>query len=185
MERRKFIETTAALTAFGPDLMATIQDKKGNEKGFLVRSGEARQGIHTPFKGVNSNDLKISSKDTSGQMSVFEYIGVEKTGPSLHVHLEQDEVFYVVEGDYLFQLGDEQHNLTAGDTIFLPRNIPHTWIQTSDKGKLIYMLQPAIKMEEFFYAMNDLGRPPTAEEAQKISLAHGIKNVGPPLTLKQ
>lgn len=184
MERRKFIVTTAALSVFGSDLMALPFEKEGEKIGFLVKSGDARHGKHTPFKGINPNDLKISSKDTGGQMSVFEYIGIEKTGPALHLHLDQDEVFYVVEGDYLFQLGDNQHNLTAGDTIFLPRNIPHTWIQTSDRGKLIYILQPAIKMEEFFYAMNDLGRPPTAEEAQAISLAHGIKNVGPPLTLK-
>jgi quercetin dioxygenase-like cupin family protein len=184
MERRKFIVTTAALTAFGSDLLAFPEFNMEEKGGFLVRSGEARHGKHTPFKGVNPNDLKISSKDTDGQLSVFEYIGLEKTGPSLHVHLKQDEVFYVVEGEYLFQLGEEQYELEAGDTIFLPRNIPHTWIQTSDSGKLIYILQPAIKMEEFFNTMNDLGRPPTEEEVQKISLAHGIKNVGPPLTLK-
>jgi quercetin dioxygenase-like cupin family protein len=184
MERRKFIVTTAALTAFGSDLMVFSKDENEDKDGFLVKSGEARHGKHTPYKGVNPNDLKISSKDTDGQMSVFEYIGMEKTGPPLHVHLEQDEVFYVVEGNYLFQLGDKQHELTVGDTIFLPRNIPHTWIQTTERGKLIYILQPAIKMEEFFYAMHDLGRPPSEEEAQNISLAHGIKNVGPPLILK-
>jgi quercetin dioxygenase-like cupin family protein len=157
---------------------------KEDKNGFLVKSGEARFGRHTPYKGVNPNDLKISTKDTDGQMSLFEYIGIEKTGPPMHVHLEQDEVFYIVEGNYLFQVGDQQHKLTAGDTIFLPRNIPHTWIQTSKRGKLIYILQPAIKMEEFFLAMDDLGRPPSEEEVQKISLAHGIRNVGPPLTLQ-
>lgn len=184
MERRKFIVTTAALTAFGSDLMALSKEKNEDKDGFLVKSGEARHGKHTPYQGVNPNDLKISSKDTDGQMSVFEYIGLEKTGPPLHLHLEQDEVFYVVEGDYLFQLGDKQHELSAGDTIFLPRNVPHTWLQTTERGKLIYILQPAIKMEEFFYAMDELGRPPSKEEAEKIFMAHGMKNVGPPLILK-
>lgn len=184
MKRRKFLLTSAALTAFGSDLMAfPIRKTEGNE-GFLVKAGEARHGKHTPFKGINPNDLKISSTDTAGQLSVFEYIGMEKTGPALHVHLEQDEVFYVVKGTFLFQLGEEFHELGEGDTIFLPRNIPHTWIQTSDRGKLVYLLQPAFKMEEFFQTMHDLGRAPTAEEAQKISLDHGIKNVGPPLTLR-
>ncbi|WP_026969501.1 cupin domain-containing protein [Algoriphagus terrigena] len=183
MKRRKFILTTAALAAYGSDLMAAPNNETDEKDGFLVKSGEARHGIHTPFMGVNPNDLKISTKDTAGQLSVFEYTGVEKTGPPLHVHLEQDEVFYVVEGDFLFQLGDKRYSLSGGDTIFLPRNIPHTWLQISDRGKLLYILQPAIRMEEFFYAMNDLGRPPSEEEAQKISLAHGIKNVGPPITL--
>jgi quercetin 2,3-dioxygenase len=39
-------------------------------------------------------------------------------------------------------------------------------------------------MEEFFQTMTALERPPSEEEAQRISLAHGIKNVGPPLILK-
>jgi len=184
MKRRKFLVTSAALTAIGSDLMAFSQKNKEDDLGFLVKSGDARHGKHTPFNGINPNDLKISAKDTAGQLSVFEYIGMEKTGPALHVHLEQDEVFYVVAGEYLFQLGDQRYELSEGDTIFLPRNIPHTWIQTSGRGKLVYFLQPAFKMEEFFQAMTDIGRPPTAEEAQKISLAHGIKLVGPPLTLK-
>jgi quercetin 2,3-dioxygenase len=183
MNRRKFLVTSAAVTAFGSDLMASPHLHTGEKEGFLVKSGQARNGKHTPFRGINPNDLKISTLDTAGQMSVFEYIGFEKTGPALHVHLEQDEVFYVVEGEYLFQLGEKKHLLSAGDTIFLPRNIPHTWIQTSERGKLVYILQPAFKMEEFFQAMTDLGRPPTEEEAQKISLDHGIRNVGPPLTL--
>jgi quercetin dioxygenase-like cupin family protein len=183
MKRRKFISTAAAIAAFGTDLMAMPQAEEATKKGFLVKSGEARNGGKTPYRGINPNDLKISSKDTDGQLSVFEYIGVEKIGPPLHVHMEQDEVFYVVEGEYLFQLGEDRHQLNAGDTIFLPRNIPHTWLQTSQTGKLLYFLQPAFKMEEFFQAMTALGRPPSPEEEQAISIEHGMKNVGPPLSL--
>jgi quercetin 2,3-dioxygenase len=73
--------------------------------------------------------------------------------------------------------------LNVGDTIFLPLNIPHTWIQLTDKGKLTYLVQPAGTMEEFFRKMSALTRPPTPEEAQKIHKAHGMKVVGPPLTL--
>ena len=183
MERRKFIVSTIALAAMGSELVAGNSGQQNEKEAFLVRSGKARHDKHTPYRGKNPNDLKISSKDTAGQLSAFEYIGVEKIGPPLHVHLEQDEVFYVVEGEYKFQVGEERHELKSGDTIFLPRNIPHTWIQTSDKGKMIYCLQPAIKMEEFFQTMHDLGRPPTQEEENNISLAHGIKMVGPPLSL--
>lgn len=184
MKRRKFLVTSAALSAFASDLLAFPSDTPEVNAGFIVKSGEPRFGRHTPFRGINPNDLKISSKDTAGQLSVLEYFGLGKTCPALHVHPEQDEVFYVVEGTFLFQLGEEFHELGSGDTIFLPRNVPHTWIQTSDRGKLVYLLQPAFKMEEFFQTMHDLGRAPTEEEAQKISLAHGMKNVGPPLTLK-
>jgi quercetin 2,3-dioxygenase len=80
-------------------------------------------------------------------------------------------------------VGDQTHILGPGQTIFLPRGIAHTWIQLTDRGKLIYMLQPAGKMEEFFSYLNGLPAPPTQEELARIHEAHDMKVVGPPLTL--
>nr|HRD07489.1 cupin domain-containing protein [Saprospiraceae bacterium] len=130
---------------------------------------------------VNPNDLKLSSKDTNGQLSTFWYKGMEKTGPSFHAHPHQDEMFYVIKGSYLFQLGNEKTQLNAGDLIFLPRNIPHTWIQLSDEGELFYFLQPAGKMEEFFLEMTRTAGKLSKEEARIVSEAHGIINFGPGL----
>ena len=73
--------------------------------------------------------------------------------------------------------------LTAGDTIFLPRNIPHTWIQKTDFGKLIYFVQPAGKTEDFFRAMNNLDHKPSKAEIDKIHAACGMKVIGPGLTI--
>jgi len=101
----------------------------------------------------------------------------------LHVHFEQDEIFTVTEGAYRFVVGKATHELEAGQTIFLPRNIPHTWIQLTDKGKMIYFLQPAGKMEEFFSYMNNLKERPSAAEMDRIHAAHQMKVVGPPLNL--
>ena len=59
---------------------------RGKSGAVVVRAGESRFGLPTPFKGVNPNDLKLSSKDTNGQLSTFWYKGMEKTGPSFHAH---------------------------------------------------------------------------------------------------
>lgn len=53
----------------------------------------------------------------------------------LHIHPNQDEWFYVVEGNYLFQVGNEQYRMAIGDTIFLPRNVPHAFIQVTEKNE--------------------------------------------------
>jgi quercetin dioxygenase-like cupin family protein len=182
MQRRKFLSVSSLALAMGTVLKSKAKAIPANS--FIVKAKEARFGVHTPFMGVNPNDVKISGKDTNGQLAVFEYIGTQKVGPSLHIHFEQDEIFTVVEGEYLFQVGDKKDILKVGDTIFLPRQVPHTWIQLSDLGKLIYFLQPAGKMEEFFMTMNNLKERPTAEEMDKIHAAHGMKVVGPPLSLK-
>ncbi len=182
MQRRKFLSVTSLVLAMG-----TVPESKAkvtSANSFIVKAKEARFGIHTPFMGVNPNDVKISGKDTNGQLAVFEYVGTQKVGPSFHIHFDQDEIFTVVEGEYLFQVGEKKDILKPGDTIFLPRQVPHTWIQLSDLGKLIYYLQPAGKMEEFFMTMNDLKGRPTADEMDKIHAAHGMKVVGPPLSLK-
>lgn len=153
------------------------------DQPFVVGAGQSRFGDLIRFLGVHPNDLKISSKDTGGQLSVFEYTGLAKTGPMLHIHFNQDEVFMITEGTYRFVAGNQTHHLVAGDTIFLPRNIPHTWIQTSDRGKMIYFLQPAGKMEEFFKVMNEMKERPSKEVMDRIHAEHDMKVVGPPLEL--
>ncbi len=181
MQRRKFLTTTLATAATSVLIDAHAETKND---GFIVKKGKNRSGRPTPFMLVNPNDAKISAKDTNGQISMFEYTGTQKIGPPLHLHYDQDEVFYVVEGEYIFQLGETKSVLKAGDTIFLPRNIQHTWIQTSDLGKLIYFLNPAGKMEEFFDEFSKVTGPPDMAAMGKMFQEHGMKLVGPPLTLK-
>ena len=182
MKRKEFLLTTIAAAP----LLAFSKSKSGSKSAkvpFKVEAGKSRFGDTVKFLGVHPNDLKISGKDTGGNLSVFEYTGLGKVGPSLHIHFYQDEIFYVTEGEYRFVVGEETKILKAGDTIFLPRNIPHTWIQLTDTGKLVYFLQPAGKMEEFFIKMNSFTRPPTSAEIDLIHKEHGMKMVGPPLSL--
>lgn len=183
MKRRKFIQASLAASPLMGLAPVTRAEDKPAPKSFVVKSGQDRFNEPIKYRGISPNLVKVSAKDTAGHMSVFEYEGYAKMGPDLHVHLKQDETFYILEGEYLFQVGEEKHTLKAGDTIFLPRNIPHTWLQLTDKGKLMYTLQPAGKMEEFFKTMNALKGVPTQEEVNKIHLAHDIKVVGPPLSL--
>ena len=181
MNRRNFIAATVA-AALVPSFKGF--DHGNDQEGFVVKKGKARNDKHLPFKGINVNDLKVSGKDTKGNFALFEYIGVEKTGPSLHVHLTQDEHFFVIEGTYKFRLADEYFTLTEGDSIFLPRNVPHTWIQLSDRGRLIYMVSPAGTFEDFFQEMSTLKAPPTQEFMNALHAKHDMKTIGPPMELK-
>jgi quercetin 2,3-dioxygenase len=183
MNRKDFLLNsllTLPAVALGKGQAASIPS---NPSPFVVDAGKSRFGEVIKFLGVHPNDLKISSKDTDGQLSVFDYTGLAKVGPMLHVHFKQDEVFTVIEGSYRFVVGSETHVLGPGQTIFLPRGIAHTWIQLTDRGRMIYFLQPAGKMEEFFSVMNNLKVPPSKEEMDRIHAEHDMKVVGPPLTL--
>ena len=179
MKRKEFI--LSSLAAF--PVMGLVRKEEFQTKPFVVKKGEARFGVHTPFKGINPNDLKVSAKDSQGAISLYEYEGNEKTGPALHVHLEQDEWFFVLSGDYLFQVGDERHTLQAGDSIFLPRKVAHTWLQLSDHGRLLYWVNPAGKFEEFFLKMSSFTKAPSQKEMDELHAACQMKVVGPPISL--
>jgi len=183
MNRKDFLRSTLLAAPALAFTTLDAVDSTSADKPFVVPANQSRFGEDVKFLGVHPNHLKISSKDTGGELSIFEYTGLGKVGPMLHVHFKQDEIFMVISGKYRFVVGDETHTLSAGQTIFLPRNIPHTWIQLSDTGKMIYFLQPAGKMEEFFSYMNKLKERPSQEEMDRIHAEHDMKVVGPPLVL--
>ena len=152
-------------------------------KGFKVSAGEARFGKHYKMKGVTLNnlDIKISGADTENNMAVFEQTGFTPNGgPPLHVHPHQDEWLYVIEGKYIFQVGEDKHQLKSGDTIFLPKNVKHAFVQLSEKAKMIVCYQPAGKMEDFFKVADGWAAPPSKEEMIKAFKDHDMKVVGPP-----
>lgn len=186
MKRKRFLLTTlAALPSVAFARLRTIPFMRTG-KGFKVASGEARFGVHYKMKGVTLNtlDVKISGSDTDGDLAVFEQTGLTPDGgPPLHIHPLQDEWFYVIEGEYLFQVGGDRFEMKAGDTIFLPRNVPHAFIQRSEKGKMIVSYLPAGKMEAFFAVTDKWSSPPEKKEITKVFADHGMQVVGPPLKI--
>ena len=176
-----------SVLAFSPlTVLSELTNKISSmtEKGFRINSGEARFGGHFKMKGVTLNvlDSKISAKDTNGALAVFEQNGfTPKGGPPLHIHTNQDEFFYIIEGEYLFQVGDEQYEMKQGDTIFLPRNVQHAFAQLTEKGKVIVAYMPAGKMEDFFRTTDSWTLPPTLKEIEKVFEDNDMKVVGPPL----
>lgn len=187
MERKNFIASfTVLLTA---PLIAWNNVKKvfsRSEKGFKISAGEGRIHGHIQLKGVNANvlDVKISGSDTNGDLAVFEQTSLSQgKGTPLHVHPFQDEVFYVIDGAYYFKVGEDKYNLKTGDSIFLPRKVPHAWTQVSEKGKMLVILQPAGKLENFFVTMASLDHTPAQEEVAQIFGASEMQVVGPPLKI--
>src|SRR5437899_3119853 len=71
--------------------------------------------------------IKISSRDTGGAFAVFEGQTPPLQGPPLHVHRDEDEWWYILEGEYLFEVDGQEIHASAGDTIFAPRGSRHTF----------------------------------------------------------
>ncbi len=187
MKRNKFLASVLTLIVapyYGCAQTYNVLTRK--DKGFKISDGEGRIHGHINLKGVNSNvlDVKISGSDTEGDLAIFEQTSLSQgKGTPLHVHHTQDEIFYVLEGSYKFQVGDEKYDLTTGDSIFLPRKVAHAWSQVSAKGKMTVTVQPAGKLENFFVTMAALDHEPGEQEIAKIFSDNGMQIVGPPLKI--
>jgi mannose-6-phosphate isomerase-like protein (cupin superfamily) len=71
--------------------------------------------------------IKISSRDTNGAFAVFEGRTLPLEGPPLHRHRDHDEWWYIVAGEYRFEIDGRELIASAGDTVFAPRGSCHTF----------------------------------------------------------
>ena len=127
--------------------------------------------------------FKVSTEDSHGGLLVVEMTHHAKGGPGRHFHYEQDEWFYVVEGEYVFEVGQERIRLKPGDSVFGPRKIPHVWAFVGDAvGRILFIFTPAGQVEAFFRApgKTDVQQP----QDPAFFRAYGMEVVGPPLAIE-
>ena len=115
----------------------------------IARPGENRCAYSTDL-AARVNPCKVTNEDSAGGFSIFESVIPSHSGPPLHLHHREDEWFYVLAGDFVFEVDGKQTPLPAGGSILAPRRLSHRWANTSeDEGRVIIMLQPG-GFEGFF-----------------------------------
>lgn len=74
----------------------------------------------------------VSSEQSSGIYACLESIAQKGAGSTLHIHHNEDEHFLILEGTAHLVVGDRTLDLPAGQSITLPRGVPHAWSNRSD-----------------------------------------------------
>jgi mannose-6-phosphate isomerase-like protein (cupin superfamily) len=155
----------------------------------VVRAGTDRGGLrHYLVRGQVAFDAKISTADSKGGIFLWENSMTAKGGPHRHVHFEQDEWFYVLEGEYVAEVGQERFFLNPGDSVFMPRGVPHAWAHLSDGvGRMLGSVQPAGTFEQWVEEVRIASEagPSTPEEMRELLKKHGMQEIGPPLNVAQ
>jgi quercetin dioxygenase-like cupin family protein len=92
------------------------------------------------------------------------------------VHEHEDEVFYVLEGEHVFQVGDQAFAASPGGLVFAPRGVPHAQRRVVPRsGRVLVLCQPA-GFEGFFRELAEAERTGSLGPAayERVSRRYGI-----------
>jgi mannose-6-phosphate isomerase-like protein (cupin superfamily) len=150
---------------------------------FLVERGDGRP-IYVSGDEVK---IKISSRDTGGAFTVFEGRIRPFHGPPLHLHRDQDEWWYVVAGEFRFEIDGREICAGPGATIFAPRGSRHTFQNIGTiPGRIVTTVIPG-GLDIFFEELESAvpaGSVPDLRKIAPLFEKHGLELLGPPLAAR-
>jgi mannose-6-phosphate isomerase-like protein (cupin superfamily) len=118
--------------------------------------------------------VKVSADSTGGAFTVIEE--VDPLDTPLHVHQNEDELWYVVEGEHIIQVGDDEFQIGPGEFAFGPRGVPHSQRRVVPRaGRFLVLFSPA-GFEGFFRELAEAegGGSSMPEVYARVSEKYGI-----------
>ena len=108
--------------------------------GLIIGPGQGRT-----VQGTGEITLIATAEQTGGSIGLFEGISPPGDGPPRHIHYRSDELFYILEGDFLFLVGERQESVSAGTYVFVPRGTVHAYKALgTERGRLLLWLSPPV-----------------------------------------
>jgi mannose-6-phosphate isomerase-like protein (cupin superfamily) len=146
------------------------------------------EGEHLWFFG-GLTTIKADGAQTGGSVMVTEQVAPRGVGSPLHVHHNEAEWFYVLEGELTIWVAGHTVAAGAGSFVFGPRDVPHTFIVSSEQARFLLVTEPA-GMEGFIRALGapapaavlppSPSGPPDMDVVLRAAADHGIEILGPP-----
>ena len=103
---------------------------------------------------------KATMSETSGAYSLTEHLVTSASNPPMHVQTDEDEAFYVLEGEVEFEVDGETVVATPGAFAFVARGAAHCFRVRTESARMLVICsgKPSDNLEDFFHAM---GQPAT------------------------
>ena len=122
----------------------------------------------------------LSGTTTNDRVSVFSEVTSPGSGPPLHSHVAQIEIFHVIEGRHRFVLDGKEMVALPGDCVLVPVGAAHSFKNIdSQEGLLHFELLPSGSSEEFFARL--VADPASIADMPAFFREHGLQLLGPPL----
>ncbi len=148
----------------------------------------AGEGDALWFLGVLIH-VKADVASTAGRVAVLEHRAPRGGGSPLHVHHREDEWFYVLEGEVTFWVGGDVIVAGPGGFVYGPRDIPHTFMVSSQEARFLLVTEPAgfadfVRAVAEPAARDEIPPPPTEAPdiagLTRLAAGYGIDIIGPP-----
>jgi mannose-6-phosphate isomerase-like protein (cupin superfamily) len=144
---------------------------------------------HTIWFLSNRMTIKATAESTGGAYGLVESLVAPGFSPPLHVHHREDEAFWVLDGELSMRCGDRTFRAGAGSFVFLPREVPHTFVvESQTPARMLTLLSPGggegLFIEGGRPAEHDglpPATPPDIEALKRVSERYGSEIVGPPM----
>jgi len=147
---------------------------------------EADAGLASVWWKTGRVWVKVSGSESDGRLAQVEVDDPRDTATPMHVHHNEDETFYVLEGEVTIFAGDERVELRAGDYAFVPRGTGHAYLVGSERARMLVTFSPA-GFEDFFLEIGVPGDEPpvdpvmpSSEEFARRLAPYGCEITGPP-----
>jgi mannose-6-phosphate isomerase-like protein (cupin superfamily) len=148
----------------------------------IIRKGEGKKTI---MIGPDPRLFRITGADVDGRFDFIEATITHLQGPPLHLHYEQDDTFFVIEGTFTVQVGDELFELHAGDLFCAPKGVPHTFANVGKEPvRVINIMTPG----GFDRVLEDFASlpagPPDPQVLEELGQKHKLAFVGPSIPMR-
>lgn len=142
----------------------------------VTKAGEGIEGIRWNILG----QIYVPKQHSESSLSWHATFPVGTFVPP-HIHPTQDEFIYMLEGRMDLLLDGREAFAEPGDTIRLPRGIPHgIFNKTDGEAKCFFWVSPAQRLYDLFWALHNLGPTPDPAEVVAISAQHEVDFLPPP-----
>jgi mannose-6-phosphate isomerase-like protein (cupin superfamily) len=150
----------------------------------VVKNGEGKHYKPSPTEDIY---FLVTGDDTDGAFDHFDIRVGHLDGFPLHIHLKQHETFHVIEGELRLQVGEDMIDAKAGDFIFIPMGVKHTYVNLKQEpARAVGILMPGgfqKFVEEMIQARPSPDSLPDRATLDTISAKYHQKQVGPPLAV--
>ena len=145
-------------------------------KGYVLTPGGGRSIDLGGFQMT----VKASEADTAGSFTLLEAEEPPNFGPPLHIHENAAEAFYVLEGEYIIFIEEEEFSCPAGSFIYIPNGVVHGFRVGKTSSRKLNLYTPAAMLGYFDELSAALKRGEMDDEAlSRIALRYGMHVVGP------